>query len=83
MPFRTSSEPITIRTSMVKEIDALAKAMKRSRNFIVNQAIEQYLVANAWQIDRIEEGIASLNDGSVLPGEDALPRIADKYGWPR
>ena len=38
MPQRATSEPITIRTTKVTEIDALAGAMDRSRNYIVNQA---------------------------------------------
>ena len=46
MPQRAASEPITIRTAKVAEIDALAGAMDRSRNYSVNQAIEQYLEAN-------------------------------------
>lgn len=42
-----------IRTAKVAEIDALAGAMDRSRNYIVDQAIEQYLEANTWQMLRI------------------------------
>ena len=57
MPQRVASEPITIRTAKVSEIDALASAMDRSRNYIVNQAIEQYLEANAWQMERIAAAI--------------------------
>ncbi|WP_229804792.1 ribbon-helix-helix domain-containing protein [Neogemmobacter tilapiae] len=40
MPQALTSEPITIRTAKVAEIDALAQAMDRTRNYIVNQAIE-------------------------------------------
>jgi hypothetical protein len=55
MPQRAASEPITIRTDKVAAIDALASAMERSRNYVVNQAIEQYLEANAWQMERIAD----------------------------
>ena len=39
------TEPITIRTSknVVSQIDTLAAGMDRSRNYVVNQAIQQYL----------------------------------------
>jgi Ribbon-helix-helix protein, copG family len=39
------TEPITIRTSkdVVSQIDTLAAGMNRSRNYVVNQAIQQYL----------------------------------------
>jgi metal-responsive CopG/Arc/MetJ family transcriptional regulator len=59
IPQRAASEPITIRTAKVSEIDALANAMDRSRNYIVNQAIEQYLEANTWQMERIKSGIST------------------------
>lgn len=82
MPTRPT-EPITIRTSKVQEIDALAAATDRSRNYIVNQAIEQYLEANAWQVERIQEGIAAAREGRVVPAVDVFDAIAAKHGWSR
>ncbi|GGE38179.1 hypothetical protein GCM10011367_10760 [Marinicauda pacifica] len=83
MAQRSASEPITVRTDKVAEIDALAGAMDRSRNYIVNQAIEQYLQANAWQMERINDGVAAARDGKVLPADDVFAGIAAKHGWPR
>lgn len=83
MPQRAASEPITIRTAKVAEIDALASAMDRSRNYVVNQAIEQYLEANAWQMERIRAGIAAAREGKALPAEDVFSRIAAKHDWAR
>lgn len=77
------SAPITVRTSKVAEIDALASAMDRSRNYIVNQAIEQYLEANAWQMERITDGIAAACEGRVLPAAEVFEDIAAKHGWKR
>lgn len=83
MPQRPASEPITIRTAKVAEIDALANAMDRSRNYIVNQAIEQYLETNAWQMERIKAGIMAARDGKVAPADDVFAAIATKHGWSR
>ena len=83
MSQRAASEPITIRTSKVSEIDALASAMDRSRNYIVNQAIEQYLEANAWQMERITAGIEAARAGRVRPAEEVFAGIAAKHGWSR
>jgi predicted transcriptional regulator len=83
MPQRPSSEPITIRTARVAEIDALATAMERSRNDIVNQAIEQYLEANAWQMERIEAGLTAAREGKVKPAHEVFDTIAAKRGWER
>lgn len=81
MPQRATSEPITIRTAKVAEIDALAGAMDRSRNYIVNQAIEQYLEANTWQMERIRDGITAARDGKVVPADEVFAGIAAKHGW--
>ena len=83
MPQPVPSEPITVRTAKISEIDALASAMDRSRNYIVNQAIEQYLEANTWQMARITAGITASREGKVLPADDVFARIATKHGWAR
>lgn len=78
-----STEPITVRAAkeIVSGIDALAAAMDRSRDDVVNQALRQYLETNAWQIERIEEGRAAARDGRVRPAEDVFADLAAKHGW--
>lgn len=78
-----SGEPITIRTGKVAEIDALAQSMDRSRNYIVNQAIEQYLAVNTWQMERIKDGITAARDGRTVLAEDVFSDISAKHGWSR
>lgn len=80
-----ATEPITVRADrdMVSEIDALASAMDRSRNYVVVQALKQYLAANAWQIERIEAGVTAAREGKVLATEEVFADIATKRGWAR
>lgn len=83
MARQSSSEPITIPAAKVAEIDALAAAMDSSRDDVVNQAIEQYLTANTWQIERIREGIEAAREGRTIPADDVFAGIAAKHGWSR
>ncbi|WP_409233782.1 CopG family ribbon-helix-helix protein [Novosphingobium sp. MMS21-SN21R] len=78
-----ATEPITVRTAreVVMEIDALANAMARSRNYVVNQALQQYLETNAWQVARIQEGIEAAQKGQVQPATEVFAAIATKHGW--
>jgi predicted transcriptional regulator len=80
-----ATAPITVRTAQetIDEIDALAVAMDRSRNYIVNQALQQYLEANAWQVERIKQGRADAREGRVQPAEEVFGNIAAKHGWSR
>ncbi len=79
------SEPITVRAAkdMVGEIDALAAAMDRSRNYVVVQALQAYLDANAWQIARIRDGLAAADAGQVRSAASVFSDIAAKHGWTR
>ena len=77
------TEPITVRTrkQTVQELDALAAVMDRSRNYLVNQAIDQFLEVNAWQMERIRQGMADADAGRVRPAEDVFAEIGKKHGW--
>ena len=79
------TEPITVRAAkdIVSEIDALAATMDRSRNYVVNQALRQYLDANAWQIGRIKEGLDAAREGRVRAAEDVFAELSAKHGWER
>ena len=83
MSQEAATAPITVRTDKhtVSAIDALAGAMDRSRNYIVNQAIQQYLDANAWQVERIKAGMADARAGRVTAAEEVFASIGKKHGW--
>ena len=85
MAANRTSEPITVRVAkdMIADVDALAAVMDRSRNYVVVQALEQYLAANAWQIERIADGIAAAREGRVLPADNVFADIASRHGWAR
>lgn len=83
MKHEPPTAPITIRAAkeMVSEIDALASAMDRSRNYVINQAIQQFLETNAWQVERIRAGIEDAREGRVRSAREAFAEIAAKHGW--
>ena len=85
MPQNRPNEPITVRAAqeIVSGIDALAAAMDRSRNYVVTQALQQYLETNAWQIERIKDGAAAAREGHVRPAEEVFSDIAARHGWSR
>ncbi|MGH8129211.1 MAG: CopG family ribbon-helix-helix protein [Gammaproteobacteria bacterium] len=85
MSQENATAPMTVRTprTTVDAIDALAGAMDRSRNYIVNQAIQQYLDANAWQVERIKEGLADMRAGRVYPADEVFAEIESEHGWKR
>ncbi len=85
MPKQSPTGPITVRAAkqVIGEIDALAQAMDRSRNYVVNQALRQYLDAQAWKSERIAEGQEAARAGRVRPADEVFDAIAARHGWDR
>jgi len=75
-----SKEAFTVRTDSkkVEQLDRLADRMDRSRNYIVNQAIDSLLEVYAWQTGRVREGIKAA-DEARFAGEAEMDRIFNKY----
>ncbi len=75
-----STEAFTIRSdsTKVKKLDQLANKLDRSRNYLVNQAIEQYLDLNNWQIQQIKEGIKAADENRFVDDSE-MERIFNKY----
>lgn len=59
-------------------LDELAEKTDRSRNWIVTKAIEEYVRSNAWQIGKIEAGIAAADRGDFAAEQD-LARVRKKF----
>ena len=85
MSENSPTAPMSIRAAkdVVSQIDALAVAMDRSRNYVVNQALRQYLETNAWQLARIKKGIAAARKGRMRPADEVFADIAARRGWRR
>jgi predicted transcriptional regulator len=75
-----TTEPITIRTSkdVVSQIDALAAGMDRSRNYVVNQAIQQYLAYHHVLHQKIEQGLNEAKEGRLTAAEDVMAEIRSR-----
>lgn len=68
------STTITIRTDseLAEKIATLASAMDRSRNWVIEEAIKQYVQAQMWQIEGIKAAISSLDNGEGVPHEQVM-----------
>ncbi len=75
-----STEAFSVRTDSKKvgQLDKLAKQMERSRNYLVNQAIDQFLELHAWQNERVKAGIKAADKGRFV-SDKAMERIFNKY----
>ncbi|MFB1486305.1 MULTISPECIES: CopG family ribbon-helix-helix protein [unclassified Thiocapsa] len=68
---------ITVRTDpeVAAQIAFLAEAMDRSRNWVIEEALKQYIQAQSWQLEGIKQAQASLDRGEGIPFEAVMEEI--------
>ena len=66
----TQNISIRLTPETVQQIDSLAKAQDRSRNWWINQAIESALAEEQAWIDQVERGLKAANEGEFASDEE-------------
>jgi predicted transcriptional regulator len=68
---------ITVRTDpeIAAKITALAEAMDRSRNWVIEEALKQYIETQSWQIEGIKQALESLARGEGIPFDDVMEEM--------
>jgi predicted transcriptional regulator len=74
----TAAFTIRLDDEMLAKLDALAANTDRSRNWIATKAIQDYVELNAWQIQRIKEGVAEADRGEFATDEE-VAAVFNKY----
>lgn len=62
----------------IEALDQLAKAQKRDRTFVINEAIETYLEINRWHIEHIEASLAQAERGEFTK-ESEVAKVLKKW----
>lgn len=57
-----------------QRIEHLAQATKRSKTFVMEEAITNYLDLNEWQVESILEGLKEIQAGQTTPHETVLAK---------
>ncbi|CUW40573.1 CopG family transcriptional regulator [Magnetospirillum sp. XM-1] len=67
-----SGQNFSIRTDAAKlsEIDRLAQAHNRSRNFVVNEAIDRYLADERRWVEAVQAGLAAAKAGDFASADE-------------
>jgi len=64
----------------VDALDELGKCFHRDRSYLVNEAVEEYLARQEWQIAEAKRSLADVKAGKFLTEEEFL---ADVASWDR
>jgi predicted transcriptional regulator len=71
-PHKPETLAISVRigTDKVERLERLAEATDRPRSWHIEQALDAYLDAQAWQIGQIETAIAEMDAGRSVPHDE-------------
>jgi predicted transcriptional regulator len=71
---RSAERTTTIRMngSTLKRVDGVARAMSRSRAWVINQAIERYIDYEEWFIAEVKEALKEVRAGEVVEHEAVM-----------
>ncbi|SCN47832.1 hypothetical protein BAZMOX_30228_1 [methanotrophic endosymbiont of Bathymodiolus azoricus (Menez Gwen)] len=72
-----STEAFTVRAeeNIVHQLDHIAGSLDRSRNYLVNQAIQEYLETHAWQIEKITQGVEAADNGELVEHDQVMQEM--------
>lgn len=74
----TAAFTLRLSEATLEALDRLAEKTERSRSWLATKAIEDYIALNAWQIGKIEAGIAAADRGDFASDND-VARVVGKY----
>lgn len=78
----TVATTIRISDDLAATYDRLAEATGRSRNHLMQEALEHYATTEGWQIEQVRATLARLQTGALhmISGEQVISEYLSK-GW--
>ncbi|MCP4107668.1 MAG: ribbon-helix-helix protein, CopG family [Desulfobacteraceae bacterium] len=61
----TTTVSVRLPSSLKQQLELLAESTKRSKSFCIVEAVRAYLETESWQIQAIQEGVASADKGML------------------
>lgn len=56
---------VRIDDAVLERVDDLARALSRSRSWVINQAIDRFLDYEEWFVKEVEDGLADVDRGEI------------------
>ncbi|NTU44130.1 MAG: ribbon-helix-helix protein, CopG family [Chlorobiaceae bacterium] len=77
MATKTKRQQVTFKIpkEINERLEALAIATRRTKTFVLEEAVLAYLNYNEWQIQSIQRGLEDMKAGRVTPIEDVIAEL--------
>ncbi|MGC2204060.1 MAG: CopG family ribbon-helix-helix protein [Stellaceae bacterium] len=64
------SQTIQLPSELNKEVAKIAEALNRSKSWVVEQAVKDFVAVQAWHLAAIDEGIRDADAGRIVSHDD-------------
>ena len=75
------SKVLTLRLDpkLTRQLDRLVDATRRSRSFLIAEAVREYLALNEWQVGEIRKALVEADHGEFA-SEKEVRQVLKKWG---
>ncbi len=74
MPNREKTISFRADAEKIEALDGLASAQDRSRSYLINEAIANYVELHAYQDALVEKGLEEMRQGKTVPHAEVVKR---------
>lgn len=64
--------------NLVSRVDGLAEEMKRSRNWVIQEAVKRFVDYEQWFVDQVKAGREAAAADKAIPHEQVMEEIREK-----
>lgn len=77
IPDPHEKEPVSfrIKKQIKNDLAILAESTGRSQTFLVEEALQEYINLNIWQMNAIKEGVKAAEDGELFSTEEVIAHL--------
>ena len=77
---KAASITVRVKPATRKRLDAIAHATRRTKSFVIEEALEQYLDVNEWQVKGIQDALAEADspDADWVDHEEVVAKVGAK-----
>ena len=74
-------KPTTVRIdeNMLGRLDSIAKKQDRTRSYLINQALKQYIEYEEWFVQEVKDGLKEVEQGEIAT-DNEVKAIFQKWG---
>jgi predicted transcriptional regulator len=78
---KTAPVSVRLNAGLNERVSAVARALDRPKSWVIEQAVQDFVAVQEWQLAAIDEGLRAADAGRVIAHEDVVAWV-QSWGRP-